>query len=145
MKHTTDHEANPEGRAELRPELHPESHLAAIDCILAAEEELVPSSGFVAAAMERVREEAAVPAPIPFPWKRVAPGLVLAAGVIGWGAWQTVRFVGPAMQEFAQNPPPIPAAVLTQLEEAGWVALALAVSWGAWMLSQRLVRRSGLM
>jgi hypothetical protein len=49
------------------------------------------------------------------------------------------------MREFAQNPPPIPATVLLQLEEAGWVVLALAVSWGAWMLSQRLMRRSGLL
>lgn len=141
MKHTTDRKgdrkANPKGR--------PESHLAAIDCILAAEEELVPSSGFVAAAMERVREEAAVPAPIPFPWKRMAPGLVLAAGTIGWGAWQAARSAWPAMHDFAENPPPIPAVVILQLEEAGWVALALAVSWGAWILSQRMVRRSGLM
>jgi hypothetical protein len=145
MKHTTDHKANPEGRPELRPELHSESHLAAIDRILAAEEELVPSSGFAATVMERVREEAARPAPISFPWKRMAPGLVLAAGVIGWGAWQAARSAWPAMREFAQNPPPIPATVLLQLEEAGWVVLALAVSWGAWMLSQRLVRRSGLL
>jgi hypothetical protein len=138
MMHTTDRKANPEGR--------PASHLAAIDRILAAEEELVPSSGFAAAIRDRVREEAAVPAPIPFPWSRVAPGLVLVAGTIGWGAWQTMRFVGPAMQELARNPPPqIPATVLLQLQQAGWVVLALAVSWGAWMLSQRLVRRSGLL
>ena len=138
MTHTADRKANSEGR--------PESHLAAIDRILAAEEDLVPSSGFAAAIMDRVREEAAVPAPIPFPWKRIAPGLVLAAGVIGWGAWQTMRFVGPAMQELARIPPPqIPATVLLQLQQAGWVVLALAVSWGAWMLSRRLVRHSRLL
>ena len=33
----------------------------AIDRILAAEEELIPSSGFLAATMEQVREEAAMP------------------------------------------------------------------------------------
>jgi hypothetical protein len=135
MTHTADRKANPEGR--------PASQLAALDRMLAAEEELVPSSGFAAAIMDRVREEAARPAPIPFPWSRVAPGLVLAAGVIGWGAWQTMRFVGPAMREFAQNSPQIPATMLPQLQQAGWVVLALAVSWGAWALSQRLVRRSG--
>ena len=149
MKHTTDREGDRKGHSkansEGRPELHPELQTAAIDRTLAAEEELVPSSGFAATVMARVREEAAVPAPIPFPWKRMAPGLVLAAGMIGWGAWQAVRSAWPAMQEFAQNPPPIPATVLLQLEEAGWVALALAVSWIAWILSQRLVRRSGLM
>lgn len=137
MKHTTDRKANPEGR--------PASHLAAIDRILAAEEELVPSSGFAAEVMERVSEEASAPPPIPFPWKRMAPGLVLAAGTIGWGAWQAARLAGPAMHEFAENPPQIPATVLLQLQQAGWVVLALAVSWGAWILSQRLVRRSGLL
>jgi hypothetical protein len=145
MKHTTDRKGDRKGDRKANPEGRPESHLAAIDCILAAEEELVPSSGFAATVMERVREEAARPAPIPFPWMRMAPGLVLAAGVIGWGAWQAARSAWPAMREFAQNPPPIPATVLLQLEEAGWVVLALAVSWGAWMLSQRLMRRSGLL
>ena len=126
-------------------EANAEMKLDAMDRILAAEEEIVPSSGFVAATMERVREEAAVPAPIPFPWKRVAPGLVLAAGVIGWSAWEAVRSAWPVLHEFAQSSPQIPLAAVPALEEAGWVALALAVSLGSWMLSMRLVRRSGLL
>ncbi len=48
--------------------------------ILGGEEELIPSSGFLAATMERVREEAAMPKPIPFPWLRALPGIVLAVG-----------------------------------------------------------------
>jgi hypothetical protein len=121
------------------------SAVAAVDRVLAGEEKLVPSSGFVAAVMERVREEAAAPAPIPFPWKRVAPGLVLLAGTFGWGAWQAVRFAGPAMHELAQNPPQIPAALLLHFEQTAWVALALTVSWAGWALSMRLMRRSGLL
>ena len=35
--------------------------MSAIDAILGGEEELIPSSGFLAATMERVREEAAMP------------------------------------------------------------------------------------
>ena len=68
-----------------------------IDEILGTEEELVPSSGFLAAVMERVREEAAAPPPIPFPWKRAVPGFVVAAGVLGWSGVEFVRFIGPAM------------------------------------------------
>ncbi len=128
----------------MDPEGQPQSAAAAVDRILAAEEKLVPASGFVTAVMERVREEAATPAPIPFPWKRVAPGLVLAACTFGWGAWQAVRFAGPAMQELAQTSPQIPAALLPLLEQTAWVALALTVSWAGWALSMRLVRRSGL-
>ena len=57
----------------------------AIDRILATEEDLVPSSGFLASVMERVHDEAAAPAPIPFPWKRAIPGMLLAVGVLGGG------------------------------------------------------------
>lgn len=136
MKLTTNRKMDPESQLQ--------SATAAADRILAADEKLVPSSGFVAAVMERVREEAAAPAPIPFPWKRIAPGLVLAAGTMGWGAWQVVRFAGPAMRELAQSPPQIPAAMLPHLEQVAWVVLAFVVSWAGWALSMRLVRRSGL-
>ena len=127
----------------MDPEVQPQSATAHVDHILAAEEKLVPSSGFMAAVMERVREEAAAPAPIPFPWKRVAPGLVLVVGTFGWGAWQAVRFAGPAMHELAQNPPQIPVALLLHLEQTAWVALAFAISWAGWAVSMRLVRRTG--
>ena len=50
-----------------------------IDRILSREEEIVPSAGFTASVMEAVRREASEPAPIPFPWKRAWPVLVLAA------------------------------------------------------------------
>ena len=122
--------------------MNPETQTDPMDLTLAAEGELAPSSGFAALVMDRVREEAAMPAPILFPWKRVAPGLVLAAGVVGWGASQAVPMAWSSLHVFAQNPPPIPAAALLQLETAGWVALALAVSLASWMLSMRLVRRS---
>ena len=52
----------------MKPNVKPETDDAAINRILTAEEELIPSSGFLAATMERVREEAAMPKPIPFPW-----------------------------------------------------------------------------
>jgi len=50
-----------------------------IDNILAKADEIVPSSGFVVSVMDAVRREAAAPPPIPFPWKRALPVLVLAA------------------------------------------------------------------
>jgi hypothetical protein len=49
-----------------------------IDRILATEDALVPSSGFLASVMDHVQEEAAAPAPIPFPWKRALPGAIVA-------------------------------------------------------------------
>jgi len=117
----------------------------AIDPILATDEEIVASSGFVAAAMERVRQEAATPAPIPFPWKRAVPGIVLAAGVFGWGAWEAIRSVVPAMQEMTLNAPVLTPAGGRDLWDAGWVALAVGAALFCWMLSVRMVRQSSWM
>ena len=50
-----------------------------IDRILSREEELLPSSGFAASVMDAVQRESALPPPIPFPWKRALPGLLVAA------------------------------------------------------------------
>jgi hypothetical protein len=118
---------------------------ATIDRILAAEEVLVPSSGFLASVMESVREEATVPPPIPFPWKMAVPGILLAAGVLGWGAFELVRYSLPAVREVSLTPPHISAALILPLEQAGWVAGALAVSLLSWLLSRRLAGRSGLL
>ena len=46
------------------------------------EEEIMPSSGFVTAVMASVLDEARMPAPIPFPWRRALTGLALAAAAI---------------------------------------------------------------
>ena len=53
-----------------------------MDRMLLRENEILPSSGFVVSVMEAVRREAAAPPPIPFPWKRVLPGLVVAGAVL---------------------------------------------------------------
>jgi hypothetical protein len=120
-----------------------------IDAILAGEEQLVPSSGFLSSVMERVQEEAAAPPPIPFPWKRAVPGMALAVGVFGWGGYELVRQAIPAGKAFALTvgrgdaAQHWNAAVGRPLEQAGWVALALGLSWGSWLFSRRLAGRSG--
>ena len=118
------------------------TELNTIERILAAEEALVPSSGFVSAVMERVHQESVALPPIPFPWKRAIPGIALAAGVFGWGAFEMLRdasamAVSPATIQ-------ISTAVASSLESTGWVALALAASWFGWRISRRLFERAGL-
>ena len=115
------------------------------DRILATEEDLVPSSGFLASVMESVRDEAAAPPPIPFPWVRAVPGMILAAGVLGWGAVELVRTGLPALREVSLTPLQLSAAVKLPLEQAGWVALALGASLLSWLLSRRLAGRTGLL
>jgi hypothetical protein len=111
-----------------------------IDEILGTEAELVPSSGFLASVMERVREEAAAPPPIPFPWKRALPGFVVVGGVFGWAAVEFARRMGPATGDFKLPPVQVLASAARPLEQAGWVVAALAVSFASWLLSRRLAR-----
>ena len=120
-----------------------ERELDAIGRILASEEALVPSSGFVSAVMERVRQESAAPVPIPFPWKRAIPGMALAAGVFGWGAVEMVRYA--STMTMSLGPLHLSAATTSGLESGGWAALALAASLLAWRISYRLFGRSGLL
>jgi hypothetical protein len=52
------------------------------DRMLSSEDEILPSSGFAVAVMDAVRREAAAPPPIPFPWKRALPGMIVAGLVL---------------------------------------------------------------
>ena len=116
-----------------------------IDEILATDEEIVPSSGFLSAVMERVQEEASAPAPIPFPWKRALPGFALVAGVFGWMGVELVRAGIPAMRLGLPATVQIPPELVQPMEQAGWVALGLALSLASWLLARRLAGRSGLL
>lgn len=55
-----------------------------LDRILSAEEEIIPSLGFVSPVMDAVRHDAGAPRPIPFPWKRALPGLCAAGLAVAW-------------------------------------------------------------
>ncbi|MGD0519721.1 MAG: hypothetical protein ABSA48_00565 [Terracidiphilus sp.] len=116
-----------------------------IETILSTEEALIPSSGFLASVMESVHEEARLPQPIPFPWKRAVPGILLASGVFAWAAVELARHALPAVSRISLTPPHLYAALERPLEQAGWVALALAASLLSWLLSRRLAGRSGLL
>jgi hypothetical protein len=118
---------------------------SAIDSILATEDELIPTSGFLASVMERVHEEATAPPPIPFPWKRAIPGITLAAGTLGWGAFEFIRHGLPVVSELSITPPHLSASLDHSLVQVAWVALALGASLFSWLLSKRLAGRSGLL
>jgi hypothetical protein len=121
---------------------------SSIDRILAGEEELIPASGFVSSVMERVKEEARVPAPMAFPWRRAVPGMVLAAGVFGWGGFEIARQATAAAGALDFTGPQLPAnwqANLTQpYGAAGWVVIALGISLASWIFSRRIAGQTGL-
>lgn len=112
---------------------------------LGGEDELMPSSGFVAAVMERVHAEAVAPPPIPFPWKRVLPGFVVVAGALGWGVVELVRLGAGALHDSGQGSLPLPTGTIQDLHNLGWIALALGVALAGWMGARRISGDSGLM
>jgi hypothetical protein len=116
-----------------------------LDNILANEPQLIPSSGFLASVMERVEEESAAPPPIPFPWKRAIPGMIVAAGVLGWGGGEVVRYAMQAWTTLTIHAPTLPPSLTQHLEQAAWVAVACAVSLASWLFARRLAGRSGLL
>jgi hypothetical protein len=114
-----------------------------IDRILSANDELFPSSGFLAAVMERVQQQAAAPAPIPFPWKRALPGFLAAAGVFGWGGYELIHLglllpSDPASKTYIPFSIHLPAALIASASQTEWVAMALGVSLLSWLLARRL-------
>jgi hypothetical protein len=113
-----------------------------IDRILSEQEEILPSSGFVASVMDAVRQEAMTPPPIPFPWKRALPGLVVAGLTI---AIALVAGLVPLFREVKALPlPPTLVPEFTSALEAarsvgaGWIFLALFLALASLKFSMRL-------
>lgn len=116
-----------------------------IDRVLSSDQELVPTSGFLASVMDQVREEAITPQPIPFPWKRALPGMALVAGTIGWLIYEFIRTALAGDWQIKRTAMHLPAADLNLLAPASWIALALVFSLASWAFSRRLMRRSTLL
>ena len=118
----------------------------AIDCILGSEDELAPSSGFLAAVMERVEKEAAAPVPIPFPWLRILPGLTLVLAAFCWGVYALADPFREALGSLTFSTPQIAVnAHNPAMQAAPWVAAAMGVSLFTWLLCRRLTGRGGLL
>jgi hypothetical protein len=119
-----------------------------IDHILSREDEILPSSGFAVSVMDAVRREAAAPPPIPFPWKRALPGLVVAgfalvlvlvAGVV---AIVQLGRASTTAQFSMSLPSLLPPIFQRNLEyAASWTVLALLVTFVSVKLSMRLASR----
>ena len=109
-----------------------------LDRILGRNEDLRPSAGLTDAVMEAVRDEAATPAPLAFPWMRLVAGLAacLVLFVIGialgrGAAGPSVEFLawtGPDWEQLAADP---------RIRNLGVAAGMLVLTW----ISSRFVVR----
>jgi hypothetical protein len=108
-----------------------------LDRIL-CEEEILPSSGFVGSVMEAVQGELEAP-PIPFPWKRALPGLVLACLLIFPVLIMSLQGSATATWSFTAELPilRLGTAMFTALS---WVIFALTLTLSLIILSLRLTR-----
>jgi hypothetical protein len=114
-----------------------------IDGMLAGEEDLIPASGFLSSVMDRIHEEARMPAPMVFPWRRAIPGVVLAVGVFGWGGFEIAREAMAAMRSGALTAPEISLHSLGPIGPGGWIAISLGVSLVSWAVSRKMVGQGG--
>jgi len=119
-----------------------------IDRVLSREDEILPSSGFAVSVMDAVRREAAAPPPIPFPWKRALPGLVVA----GFALALVLIAIVVAMARRASTTPQfsmtlpsvMPPIFHGGIESAAiWTALALLVAFVSVKFSMRLASGRG--
>jgi len=116
-----------------------------LDRILSTEQEIIPSSGFLAGVMDAVRRDAAVLPPIPFPWKRALPGLC-ATGIAMVSvliAGSVLLIQGSTNQRLLAKLPTAFASILEVWNalDASWIALALVLSFVSVRLSMRSASR----
>jgi hypothetical protein len=118
-----------------------------INRILSRQDEILPSSGFAASVMDTVRREAAAPPPIPFPWKRALPGLVVGGFVLAlalvWGTAAIAQLArGGTTQHLPMSVPPLLPPIFHGhggVESAAiWTALALLMALISVRFSMRL-------
>ena len=112
-----------------------------LDRILSGEEEILPSSGFTAAVMEAVRQEAVAPPPIPFPWKRALPGLAAAGLTFAWilvALAERVRAGAMAQVPDSQQLILTPALHAMINTGTGLITVGLLVTLASMALSMRL-------
>ncbi|MGD1213995.1 MAG: hypothetical protein ABR861_03305 [Terriglobales bacterium] len=121
-----------------------------IDRILCREEEILPSSGFAVSVMDAVWREAAAPPPIPFPWKRALPGLVVGGLVLALvlvvGIMAIAQLVrASTTPQFSMSLPSVLPPIFRRNMEyaASWTVLALLVTFVSVKLSMRLASGRG--
>jgi hypothetical protein len=102
------------------------------DSVAAHAESIEPSSGFAAAVMERVREEAAAAAalgPIGFPWRRAVPGICMVLLAIAVSA-TLLTMGGIAVMHLASRAVFSAAAQGSRGTVAEWADMAMRLHLG---------------
>ena len=117
---------------------------AELNSILSREDEILPSSGFTVSVMDAVRREASAPPPIPFPWKRALPGLIVAgfalALILIRGVAAITQLRKATTPQLSMSMPPVTAPIFHGGigSAAIWIVLALLGAFVSVKLSMRV-------
>src|SRR5687768_8093556 len=107
-----------------------------IDRTLRQSDAIEPSPGFTAAVMTRVREIAAEPSPIAFPWRRALPGLAgcaaAAAGALVSARPPSQPIWNIVMPSLAADPMTLGIVVTLWSAALGFVVVRFARLLGSW-------------
>jgi hypothetical protein len=115
----------------------------------ASDEELAPSSGFTLSVMEALHAETGAPPPLPFPWRRVVPGLIAvlcvmaAFGIFALRELRGIAAPGTGSQHgLAASLGSMPQMHFTPLEQAlCWIGASVCLSVAVAAGSMRLVKK----
>jgi hypothetical protein len=109
----------------------------------APDAQLEPSSGFTLSVMDAVRQDAAEPAPLAFPWHRLLPGVlaalvILTAFFVYLGLGHPARLVSDPLLELSSIGSLATPAMLIPV---AWISFAVALTLTAVFASFRLAGR----
>jgi hypothetical protein len=112
-----------------------------IEHILSVDDPMEPSPGFAQRVMAAVRQEAATPAPIPFPWRTCSASLAVCGALIAAG---TVALARSAAELALPGPswpaPALGGPTLAAVTSLGWTLAALAGAFCLTWFANRLMR-----
>lgn len=113
-----------------------------IEDILANEEIVTPSSGFLDSVMRAVRREATSLPPLKFPWRRALPGFLATFVAVARTVWDLVGIVRDAASFTALEDMLGQVSAFADAIGLEWIVLAIAVTLISVTLSLMLVRRN---
>jgi hypothetical protein len=91
-----------------------------IDRILASEDEIEPSPGFLASVMEAVEREAAAPPTLTFPWIRLLPGFLAMVVAMTAAMWHGIGVL---------SDPAVVAVLDDQIRQFADLATRFGLQW----------------
>jgi len=115
----------------------PRHEIAEIERILGSEEIVEPSPAFSRQVMASIHREAALPAPIPFPWRRLLPGVAICGALLAVAAVAILRApIAPFLPALPATGPALGPTVVALASTAAILAATWLLTWFARHLVQ---------